>query len=127
MPQPCKHEHTFETTDKDLKLHVSVCTDCQTLRHSCFEPLPDGIEQGMEEVRRWAQHYAKSARTVSDGAVIAQKNEKVLVDLRKAMMQHRMVKNEALETVAEALEEKGMTDAAVVARSLKLEVSLKEA
>lgn len=124
MPQPCKHEHTFETTDKSLKLHVVVCTDCQSLRHACFEPLPDGIEQGMEEVQRWAQHYAKSAARVSDGAVIAQKNEKVLINLRTAMIHHRMVKNEALEIVACALDEKGLGDAAVVARSLKLEVSL---
>jgi len=121
----CQHSKAFETTRKDLGLHVATCPECQTITHACFEPLPDGIEQGMEEVRRWSQHYAKSAARVSDGAVISQKNEKILTDLRTAMMQHRMAKNEALETVAEALDEKGMTDAAVVARSLKLEVSLK--
>lgn len=123
--QKCQHSDSVQDTRKDLGLHVSFCLGCKTIFHACFEPLPDGIEQGMEEVRRWGQHYAKSAARVSDGAVIAQKNEKVLTDLRTAMMQHRMAKNEAIEVVAEALDEKGMTDAAQVARSLKLEVSLK--
>jgi len=120
----CQHSNAAQDTRKDLGLHVAWCVDCRAITHACFEPLPDGIEQGMEEIRRWAQHYAKSAARVSDGAVIAQKNEKVIMDLRTAMMQHRMVKNEALEIVACALDEKGLGDAAVVARSLKLEVSL---
>lgn len=121
----CVHANAFETTRKDLGLHVAVCPECRDIRHACFEPLPDQIEQGMEEVRRWSQHYAKSANRVSDGAVIAQKNEQVMNELRKAMIQHRMSKNEALEIVALAFDEKGMADAAIVARSLKLEVSIK--
>lgn len=120
----CQHQNAFETTRKDLGLHVAVCPSCRFVSHACFEPLPDNIEQGMEEIRRWSQHYAKSAPRVSDGAVIAQKNEKIIVDLRTAMLQHRMSKNEALEAVAVALDAKGMSDAAMVARSLKLEVSV---
>jgi hypothetical protein len=121
----CKHPNVTQQTRKDLGLHVIWCDECKAITHACFEPLPDEIEKGMEEVRRWGQHYAKSALRVSDGAVIAQKNEKVITDLRTAMMQHRMVKNEALEVVAELLDEKGMSEAAMVARSLKLEISLK--
>ena len=120
----CKHPKAFEVTDKNLNIHITVCPDCKLLRHVCFDPLTDDSEKALEQVKVWAQHYAKAAPRVSDGALIAQKSQKVIDELNRAMLHARIQKNDVLETVAQLLEERNQKEAAQIVRNLKLEVAV---
>jgi len=120
----CKHADARSTRNDDIGCHVTVCADCHVVRHVCFDPLPQSVEDVMEKVRSWGVHHAKSAKRLADQAILSDQMEASIGVLRTALLNSRMSKNETLEAAAKELEARNMEDAAKFLRNLKLELAV---